>query len=171
MDLSNYTIEELIKLKNKIQNEIYFYKDGYEYICEVRSYGRNWVNRDIKNRHSLEEFISEYNGEDGIVDVYSTNPDLCGISNYGSLMYIESVEDYDKWHKHEKLKYLIEKLENSLNEWENRDNLPFNQRPSYSPIYSREELEEYYIKLNECDVDYVPPRSYVKHEDDSLDDE
>jgi len=99
MDLSKYTIEELIVLGHQINDIIYSYEDGYVYICKVRSYGRNWTDKSIKNKHSLQDLMYEYDGENGIVDVYSTNPHLGGVYNYGELMFIESVEDYEKWDK------------------------------------------------------------------------
>lgn len=36
MNLSEYTIEQLVELKNEVENRIYGYKDGYFYICNVR---------------------------------------------------------------------------------------------------------------------------------------
>ena len=94
MEFSNLSFDELIELRNKVNNLIYSHEDGYLYICKVRSYGRNWT-ENIKNTLELEELCDRYNGDDGIVDVYSTNPNLKGIYNYGALMYIESKEDYD----------------------------------------------------------------------------
>jgi hypothetical protein len=102
----------------------------------------------------------EYNGDNGIVNVYSTNPDLGGVYNYGDLMYIKSVEDYEKWVAYESLKNLIPKIKDELDSWDNRDNVPFNQRPFFAPIYTREELAEYKKKLEEYDMSFVPPRSY-----------
>ena len=80
MDLTNYTIEELITLNHEIMNRISNHEDGYLYICKVRSYGRNWVESDIKNKYTLQDLLYKYDGEDGIVDVYSTNPDLGDIT-------------------------------------------------------------------------------------------
>ncbi len=107
MDLTNYTIEELIKLNHQIMDMINNHEDGYVYICKVRSYGRNWVESDIKNKHSLQDLLYKYDGEDGIVDVYSTNPDLGKIHNYGELNYIVSEEDYEKWNGYVVLKQVI----------------------------------------------------------------
>ena len=77
MELSNIPIKELVELRNTISNMISSYDDGYLYICKVRSYGRNWT-ENIKNTLELEELCNRYNGDDGIVDVYSTNPNLKG---------------------------------------------------------------------------------------------
>lgn len=159
MDLSNLSFEELIELKNRVDSAIYSYKDGYVYICKVRSYGRNWT-ENVNNTHELQELCYRYDGQDGIVDVYSTNPDLSSIDNYGDLRYIESVEDYEKWYNYEQLKSLIPKIKNELDKWDNRDNVPFNQRPLFSPIYTRDDLAEYERKLSDCDMSFTLPRSY-----------
>jgi hypothetical protein len=151
---------------------IYNYEDGYVYICNVRSYGRNWTEKDIKNKHSLQDLMYKYDGEDGIVDVYSTNPDLGDRHNYGELMYIESVEDYEKWNTYEKLKYLVSDIERSLDNWENRDNVPFTRRPYFEPTFTREDLDEYKKQLEEYDMSFIPPRPYVRRtneEDQTID--
>jgi hypothetical protein len=40
IDLSNYTIDQLVQLQSKVNNLISEYSDGHIYICKVRSYGR-----------------------------------------------------------------------------------------------------------------------------------
>jgi hypothetical protein len=162
LDITNYTIEELVELKNDIVNRIKNYSDGYVYLCNVRSYGRIWKEH-VYNTHTLQELCYRYFGDDGIVDVYSTNPNLSHIENYGDVMYIKSVEDYEKWVDYERLKNLIPKIEDELNGWDNRDNVPFNQRPYFAPIYTREELTEYKKELTEYDMSFVSPVRY-KHD-------
>ena len=130
-----------------------------ESICNVRSYGRNWTER-VSNVHNLQELCYRYDGQDGIVDVYSTNPHL-SIDNYGDVKYIVSEDDYAKWKEYESLKYLIRDITESLNEWDNRDNVPFNRRPYFAPIYSREELAEMEKKFAEFDMSFVPPALYT----------
>jgi hypothetical protein len=80
MNLSGYTIEQLVELKNEIKNRIYGYKDGYFYICNVRSYGRNWK-ENINNKYTLQELCYRYNGDDGIVDE-GVDMDLCQIDDF-----------------------------------------------------------------------------------------
>jgi len=152
MDLTNYTIEELIKLNHQIMDMINNHEDGYVYICKVRSYGRNWAEKDIKNKHSLQDLLYKYDGEDGIVDVYSTNPDLGKIHNYGELNYIVSEEDYEKWNGYEALKIVVSQIEKELEIWDNR------------AIYTHEDLLEYKKKLDEYDMSFVPPVPYSKLE-------
>lgn len=160
IDLSKYSIEELIVLNHEIMNVIHNHEDGYVYICKVRSYGRNWTDNSIKNKHTLQDLMYQYDGEDGIVDVYTTNPHLGGIYNYGELKYIESVEDYEKWKQYEELKYNISDIEKTLDEWDNRDNVPFNQRPHFEPLFTREDLAKYKKELAEYDMSFVPPKKY-----------
>lgn len=159
LDITKYTIEELVELKNDIVNRIENYSDGYVYLCNVRSYGRIWKEH-VYNTHTLQELCYRYFGDDGIVDVYSTNPDLSHIENYGDVMYIKSVDDYDKWKHHEYLKRMVVDTEKELDEWDKRDDVPFNQRPKFSPIYSREDLDGLRIELSEYDMSFVPPVRY-----------
>lgn len=161
MDLSNYTIDELVTLKNQIISEISSYKDGYVYICNVRSYGSTWVDNTIKNKYALMDLIREYDGQNGIVDVYTTNPNLSGIYNYGDLMFIESVHDYERWYSHKRLETLIKSVEKELDDWDNRHNLPSYKRPWSAPTYTREELAEFKKELAEDDMSFVPPRRFI----------
>ena len=163
IDLSKYTIEELIGLKNEVSDLIYNYEDGYLYICNVRSYGRNWRDRSIKNTHTLQELCYQYNGDDGIVDVYSTNPNL-EIQNYGDLMYIKSEEDYNKWREYEDLKRIIPDYEKTLEEWENRENVPFNQRPFFKPTFDIDYVNELKKELGNFDMSFTPPKRFVNVE-------
>jgi hypothetical protein len=159
LDITNYTIEELVELKNNIVNRIENYSDGYVYLCNVRSYGRIWKEH-VYNTHTLQELCYRYFGDDGVVDVYSTNPDLSHIENYGDVKYIKSVDDYDRWRYYEHLKRMVVDTEEELNVWDKRDDIPFNQRPMFSPIYSREDLEGLRIELSEYDMSFSVPTPY-----------
>ncbi len=159
MELFNLSFEELVELRNKVENMVRSYKDGYLYICKVRSYGRNWT-ENVNNTFELEQLCYQYDGQDGIVDVYSTNPNLKDVHNYGNLMYIESKEDYDNWYGYKQLERLIPEIKDELIKWDNRDNVPFNQRPFFEPTYTRVDLAEYELKLGVYDMSFVPPKSY-----------
>lgn len=144
--LSKYKIEELVKLKNDINSRIREYKDGYFYICNIRSHG-SVRNENIYNLYELQELCYRYDGEHGIVDVYTNNPNMETLDNYGSIMFVQTISDYVKWEKFVKLDYMIKDVEKSLNEWENRDNIPYHSRPTYSPIYTHEELKGFKDEL------------------------
>ena len=167
--LKNLSIEELLEVQSKASRIIHDFEDGYFYICEVRSYGRNWKAWDIYNTHTLQELCDQYNGEDGIVDVYSNNPDLSGIDNYGDLRFIPSVEDHKKWKEYLYLKNAIPRIETDIETWENRENVPFNYRPTFAPIYSREDLDRMKLELENFDMNFVEPKPYVNNtEEDAL---
>ena len=157
MELSNLSFEELVELRNTVNGMIHSYKDGFLYICKVRSYGSMWTEYP-NNVVALEELCMRYDGQDGIVDVYTTNPNLNSFYNYGDLMYIESQEDYDKWRNYDELKRFIPQIKKELDERDNRDNVPFNHRPLFSPVFTREDLAEYERKLAEYDMSFVPPK-------------
>jgi len=158
-DLTNYTIEELVEIRNNINYHIDSYVDGFVYICKVRSYGRIW-NENITNSITLQELCNRYFGDDGIVDVYSTNPDLSHIENYGVVKYIKSKEDFVNWSHYNYLKKLIPEIEKEWEEWDNLENVPFNQRPYFSPIHSKEDLENYKKELEEFDMSFEEPKNY-----------
>ena len=155
MDLTNHTIDQLVELRNTINNMIDNYEDGYIYICNCRSYGRNWTDNYIKNTHTLQELCNRYGGDDGIVDVYSTNPDLSHIYNYGELKHIKSVDDYEKWRTYERLKRNIPEYEQEWLDWDNSDNILF------VPIYSKEDIIDMKKQLEEFDMSFTPPANYI----------
>jgi hypothetical protein len=145
-------LDALVELRNEINQLIQDYKDGYFYICEVRSYGRNWKERDVHNTYTLQELCYQYYGDDGIVDVYSNNPDLSRLDNYGDVCFIPTEEDYETWKHYSYLKNSIPRLEEELDAWDNRENVSFRSRPLFAPIYSREDLEKQKLDLKhyEC---------------------
>lgn len=159
LDLTKYTVEELHTLKNEIDNHVHSYRDGYVYICKIRSYGRNWTER-MSNTYTLQELCYKYDGYDGIIDIYSTNPDLSMIENYGDLKYIVSESDYDKWEEYTYSKKVIPEIIDTLEKWENRENVSFRERPTFAPIYTREDLERMEKELAEYDMSFIPPAPY-----------
>ena len=162
IDLSKLTMDELISLRDKIEGMIHSYEDGYIYICSVRQFGSVWEERP-KSLHSLKELCDSYNGDNGIVDVYTNNPNLryseMEFYNYGDVMYIKSEDDYREWIKYNKSKNLIENITMGLDEWENRENVPFRDRPSFKPIWSRDELNEMVVKFETTNWDFTQPVS------------
>lgn len=159
-------MEELLEVQDKVSNIIHDFKDGYFYICEVRSYGRNLKVWDIYNIHTLQELCYQYNGDEGIVDVYSNNPDLSNIHNYGDLMFIPSEDDLKKWKDYTYLKNSIPRHEETLKQWEERENVPFAYRPSFAPFYTREDVEDMKLKLENFDMNFIEPKPYVEYNED-----
>jgi hypothetical protein len=165
--LKNLSMEELLEVQSKSSSIIHNFKDGYFYICKVRSYGRNWRAWDIYNFNALQELCYQYYGEEGIVDVYSNNPDLSKLDNYGVVMFVPSVEDHQIWMEYTYLKNSIPEYENELKAWEERENVPFRERPYFAPIHTREDIDEQILKLENFDMSFIAPVSvkYV-HKDD-----
>jgi len=158
LDLTKYSIEDLVSLKNEINNHLHFYVDGYLYICNVRSYGRQWK-QNVNNLHSLQELCNQYDGYDGIVDIYSTNPNLSEIENYGNVMYIVSEEDYEKWKQYDYLTSTVSDINHKLDVWESREQMSFRDRPTFAPYYNREELAGLEKEIVEYDMSFVAPVS------------
>jgi len=167
MDFTKYSVSELRELQNKIGNYIHNLNDGFVYICQVRSYGNNWK-QTLTNERAVNDLCEQYDGYDGIVDVYTTNPDA-NISNYGEVSYIKSEEDYDKWYGASSFVADIKNYEYRLKKWEDRENIPFHSRPSFAPMYSQEDIDVLKSKL-ETIGEYEKPTSIKKCENDYLDD-
>ena len=157
MNLDNYTFDELIKLKYDVNFRINCFEDGYFYICDVRSYGRNWRENHI-NPHTVQELCYQYFGDDGIVDVYTNNPDL-DIENYGDVKFVPTKEDLEKWKNYKFLENHIPGWENDIVEWENRDNVPFNRRPLFQPYVTSENIGEYKKEMSDLKGTFVEPVS------------
>lgn len=157
IDLTKYSIEELVELRDTISGVISDYRDGYFYICNVRSYGRNWRDNWIHNTHTLQALCYQYDGDDGIVDVFSNNPDLSKIHNYGNIMYVPTIEDYEKSKNYDFLVRTIPEAEETLAEWENRENIPFKYRPMFNPFYTQEDIDRLKLELENFDMSFVAP--------------
>jgi hypothetical protein len=162
MNLDKLTMDELISLRNKIEALIHSYEDGYIYICSVRQFGSVWEERPT-SLYSLRELCDSYNGDNGIVDVYTNNPNLkfseMEFYNYGDVMYIKTEGDYRQWIEHTKRKNLIEDVTQRLDEWENKDSVPFQYRPSFAPHWTREDVNEWIEEFENTKWDFTPPVS------------
>jgi hypothetical protein len=55
--------------------------------------------------------------------------------------------------------------EKELVDWENRDNVPFNRRPLFAPIYSTETIEEYKKEMSDLKGTFVEPVN-IRHSED-----
>ena len=145
MDFTKYSVEELRELQNNIGHYLHDMNDGFIYICEIRSYGNRWKNV-LTNELAVNDLCIEYDGYDGIVDVYTTNPDA-KISNYGEVNYIKSEEDYRKWKDAKSLVSNIKDYEGELKKWNDRENIPFHSRPTFAPMYTQGDIDVLKSKL------------------------
>lgn len=90
-------MEELIKKyemardeANKLYQEILDTSDGFRYMTCLRCYGSiRWQAH--KNEFSVQDLCDEYYGDNGIVDVYTNNPDH-KISSYGDVKVMTEEE-------------------------------------------------------------------------------
>ncbi len=156
MDFTKYSVEELRELQNKIGNYLHDMNDGFIYICEVRSYGNRWKSV-LTNELAVNDVCLEYDGYDGIVDVYTTNPDA-NIQNYGEVNYIKSEKDYDKWKQSNVLMDLIKSTENEIDRF-NKGERPF------KPFYTEEDILGWRNELELLEWTYEEPISINKNED------
>jgi hypothetical protein len=166
MDLDKLSIKELVELRNEIDERILTYRDGYLYICSVRSYGRVWEEKP-KNFNTLQDLCYEYCGDNGIIDVYTNNPNLkfpeMGYSNWGGdTKYIKSEYDYREWVKFRRMENTITSTTQELKEWDERENLPFNMRPNFKPYYSQEDLDKLIQEFENTEWDFVEPVTFDK---------
>jgi len=75
MNLDKLTMDELISLRNEIDNRIYNHTDGYLYICSVRQFGSVWEEKP-SSLYSIREICYSYTVDNVIFDVYTNNPNL-----------------------------------------------------------------------------------------------
>lgn len=77
-------------LVNKIRQELSNTSDGFIYLACLRSYGSiQWIT--FINEFLTQELCDEYNGDDGIVDIYTNNPKST-INSYGDVVF-KSIEE------------------------------------------------------------------------------
>lgn len=78
---------------NELYSQICNYSDGYVYISCLRCYGSlTWDNH--VNEFVVQELCNEYYGDNGIVDVYTNNPNH-NIRTYGdvNVMSLEEIQN------------------------------------------------------------------------------
>lgn len=92
-------IKEIEALESKLsalRSQLHEYTDGFLYLTCVCSYGSvNWKTHN--NEYTVQELCNEYNGDDGIVNVYTTNPNS-SINNYGevSVITLDEIQNISK---------------------------------------------------------------------------
>jgi hypothetical protein len=162
IDLSLLSFEELIELSGKVNFLINNYKDEYFYICEVRSYGSSHIQTPL-NTHVLTELTHLFNGDDGIMDVYTNNPSL-EISNYGDVFYIKSKEDFYSWREYSLLKQNVETIKEELNKSKVFPTLPLSKQPLFGSIYEESDLIEAQYKFEHFKNDFSFPVLYSERQ-------
>lgn len=155
INLDNMSLENLTMLRNSIDNIIHSRKDGYFYICRVRSFGRVWDIDYIHNTYTLQELCDEYSGDNGIVDVYSNNPDLDVVNYAGDNMFIPTIEDYNKWKEYTTLSNYIMYYERNLN-----DSNTYGPFVTLDVEETKKEIDELKKRLDSMDKDFITPVSY-----------
>jgi hypothetical protein len=81
---------------NELYSEICRQSDGYIYLSCLRCYGSlTWDNH--FNQFTVQQLCDEYYGDNGIVDVYTNNPNH-SISTYGDVkvMRLEEIQNMTK---------------------------------------------------------------------------
>jgi hypothetical protein len=75
---------------NELYEQLRTTSDGYLYVTCLRCYGSvSWGHH--ANQFTVQELCNEYNGDNGIVHVYTTNPDH-GIRSYGDVSVLSEEE-------------------------------------------------------------------------------
>jgi hypothetical protein len=75
---------------NDLYNQLCNTSDGYYYTTCLRCYGSlSW--QDHVNSFTVQELCNEYYGDNGIVDVYTTNPNH-NISTYGDVHVVSKLK-------------------------------------------------------------------------------
>jgi hypothetical protein len=164
--LKNLSIEELQEVQAIVANLIHAHEDGFLYECHVRSYGRSWREK-LTNTVTVQELCYRYGGDDGIVDIYTTNPDL-RVENYGDTFYFPTLEDAEVWRSHRFLTNAIPDWKAEIQAWESRESVPFKQRPLFSPYMTAEAIAEREAELEELTQKLVQPvHLYYNYEEDT----
>jgi hypothetical protein len=94
-------IQEIQSLEERLSNlrsQLRQHSDGFVYLTCLRCYG-SLTYETYNNKFLAQELCDEYYGDNGIVDVYTTNPDH-GISTYGAV-YTMSLEDIQAMSKND----------------------------------------------------------------------
>lgn len=76
---------------NRIQGELRKFNDGFIYLASVHCYGSvRW--QTFTNEFSVQELSDQYDGDDGVVSIYTNNPNHT-IANYSGRTKIMSLEE------------------------------------------------------------------------------
>lgn len=97
INIDKLNIKELKELHERVGQAIYQWDDGHIYICEISSFGTTFQEVHT-NFEMVEELSWKYNGDRGIMDVYTTNKDFeSDVYISGDVYFIESQEVFEEW--------------------------------------------------------------------------
>ena len=174
IDFSKYTVEQLKNFISEIENFMYDIDDGHIYICEFARYGSHWTHT-FTNLNIPEQYADDFNGDNGIMDVYLTNPNIKEdpFNMYGDFYYIESVDHYEKYTERQKELSYVNSLKHErkkYNDWVEqhgdalRDIWHGGHRPP-KPSITEEELSEKVSKFDSLPYIAEPKKLGVILED------
>jgi hypothetical protein len=168
LDLSEYTLQELKDLYDKVGDAIYSWTDGELYICEIARYGSNYTEKH-NNVEMVRESCYTYNGDNGIMDVYTTNKNIFDSIEshnfYGDVYLIENEDTYKKykdWAKNYHFYLNVAKDWSAVQKWDSEasDNSSYmwnKQRRPYEPSICMDEVLENIKMLEEKEKDIIVP--------------
>jgi hypothetical protein len=87
-------IKEIQSLEERISNlrsQLRKHNDGFLYLTCLRCYG-SLTYETYTNKFFVQELCNRYNGDNGIVDVY-TNNSLHDICNWSGNIYVKTLEE------------------------------------------------------------------------------
>jgi hypothetical protein len=67
------------------------------------------------------------------------------------------MKDAENWRKHRQLSVSIPNWKAEIAGWENRENVPFNQRPLFSPYMTAEAVANCEVELEELAQNLIQP--------------
>jgi hypothetical protein len=85
---------ELAKEKvNELYDQLHNTSDGFVYLTKTRSFGSIDWNTHL-NHFTAQELCNEYNGDNGVVDVFTNNPNHNIITDgYVKVMSLDEIKD------------------------------------------------------------------------------
>ena len=91
------------------------------------------------------------------------NEDIgCAQNSLAGTIVLLQLDDFQIWKAYTYLKNSIPRHEEDLDAWENRDNVPFKQRPYFSPTHSREDVANMKKRLEDFGMSFVAPVPVVR---------
>lgn len=117
--------QELENELNSINNQINDYKDGFEYVVCVHSYGSHYKS-EFNNLHAALELTGEYYQDNGFAHLYTNNPNVKIRLQSGDVYFIQDTANISAYtHPEDAVNVNAEEdlqNESELNSLENQSN-------------------------------------------------